>query len=75
MIDQDCDRSYRDARQAEGSSRADGAGLARGHQGPHDAVEQHHYRHGRSPDRPAAKAGPRSNSYLVIRLQQDGIIA
>ena len=75
MTDQDGDRAYSDARRAEGSSRADCAVLARGHQDPHDAVEREHYRHSRCPDRPAAKAGARSNSYLVIRLQQDGIIA
>ena len=69
MTDQDGERAYSDARRAEGSSRADGAGLACGHQDPRDPVEQQHYRHGRCPDRPAAKAGPRSNSYLVIRLQ------
>ncbi len=42
MTDQDGDRAYSDARRAEGSSRADGAGLAPGHQDPHDAVEQKH---------------------------------
>ena len=52
MTDQDGDRAYSDARQAEGSSGAYGAGLARGHQDQHDAVEQEHDRERGAPDGP-----------------------
>ena len=56
MTDQGGDRAYSDAGRAEGSSRADGAGLARGHQDPHDAIEQKHDGQRSRPHGPASHA-------------------
>ena len=55
MTDQDGDRAYSDARRVEGSSRADGVGLARSHRDPHDAVKQQNHRQRCGPDGPPSQ--------------------